>query len=99
MLSGNDLVGLLHQAIEEVLEDELHVDPRGFRIPRGTMDQMLIVTLDVGHPASLRDYTRRGAAHGYWHVVEAHGKGGRGHVIFNPQLDGVTVEDLVDVPA
>jgi hypothetical protein len=97
MLSGNDLVGLLHQSIEEVLE-ELGANPAGFRIPRGVMDQILIVTMDVGHPASLRDYTRRGAAHGYWHVVEAHGKGGRGHVIFNPVLDNVTVEDLVDVP-
>lgn len=84
LLSGNGLVGVLHDSIQELLEHEFNVDPEDFEIPRATMDQIIIVTMDVGHPASIRDYLRRGEAHRFWRVVEAHGKGGRGKVIFNP---------------
>lgn len=50
-------------------------------MPRGAFDDMLMVGADIS-PKTVEDYIRRGKAEGYWTVNAAHGKGGRGSVVF-----------------
>jgi hypothetical protein len=78
MLSGNDLVQLLHQALGE------EGVTAGEQIPRDVWDDLMIVAMDIG-PTSINSYNRRGEAQRLWRVVEAHGRSGRGHVIFDPE--------------
>lgn len=75
---GPELVGLLHQA--------LHREglPQGFRVPRDSWDVMIMDSMGVGSEKSIFTYTRMGVLKGYWTVVEKHGRGGRGYVIYDP---------------
>lgn len=72
---------LLHRSLVEE-----GVSP-GEKVPRDVWDDLMIVAMDIG-PTSINSYNRRGEAQRLWRVVEAHGKGGRGFVIFDPDAQG-----------
>lgn len=86
---------LFHRALVE-----LGVPP-GTKVPRDVWDDLVMVGFEVGNDVSVRQKSRLGQAMGLWVVVQAHGQGGRGHVIFNPEPTPATVAAVapVAVPA
>lgn len=70
----------------------------GDQIPRRAMDDMVTVAFEVGNDVSIRQKLRIGEAMGFWKVVQAHGKGGRGHVIFGPTPDALAVNPGLEGP-
>lgn len=86
-VTGPELVQLLHQA--------LHLEgvPQGFQFPRDDWDVIIMDSMGVGSEKSIYTYTRMGVLKGYWVVVEAHGKGGRGHIIYDPQGLATTAQE------
>lgn len=80
LLTGNQLVRLLHEALR------LEGVKVGDSIPRDVWDDLVMVAIDVG-PTSINSYNRRGEAQGLWRVIEAHGKGGQGEVLILDPVD------------
>lgn len=78
-VSGPEMVEVLHQALHE------EGVPSGMEIPRDTWDVLIMDSMGVGSEKSIYTYTRMGMLKGLWTVVEAHGRGGRGYVIYDPQ--------------
>jgi len=80
-VSVPEMVELLHQAIQ------LEGLPAGFQVPADDWDLIMMDGMGIGAEKSIRTYTRIGELKRLWHRVEAHGRGGRGYVIFDPIKD------------
>lgn len=92
-LSTTELTRLVHRALQ------LEGCVPGERIPRAAMDDLVIVGYGVGNDVSIRQKLRTGQAMGFWKVVQAHGKGGRGHVVFDPTEEELAAVVVADPPA
>lgn len=79
----------------EVLHEALRLEglQPGTRIPRDKWELIVMDTMGVGSEKSIYTYTRMGIVKGFWGVVEAHGRGGRGYIIFAPTAHSTSQED------